>query len=152
MENVIYEGVFLKRKDVTSIMLEIRGSKNTELRRDPENYHATTEFKPSCAHEKWYGEEVIVKVTGYMKDKELHADFYITGNEGLSVELDCENTELKEYLDSLNKSFHITVGYDDKPKYTNLLDFSKAKKVNFTLKGKFGGYYPSGIKIVKKEV
>jgi len=118
----------------------------------PQEFHVTTEFLPSVTHEDLYGTEVSVHITGYKFGTVADPkDGTISENEGFKVELQSENTEMQELLDSINKNWHISISYTIGGKYTELIDFSDAEPVNITLTGTFGRCDSNGKLMLKKE-
>lgn len=68
----------------------------------------------------------------------------MTSNEGFKAEVSSENEKLNEYLQSLDKNYHITGAYQDSAQYTEYIDFSRGEAMDVSLAGTFGGYRSDG--------
>ena len=145
-----YEGIFLSAEDVTEAF---RSASDHYPRYPvvPEEFHVTTEFLPAATHENLYGTEVTVHITGYIygtaKDKTGDP---ASDNEGFVVELQSEDAEMQELLNSFEKNWHITGSYTIGAKYTEYLDFSEASPVDFTITGTFGKCDSDGVLVLNK--
>lgn len=123
--NVRYEGFFLYDTELES-----------ELNKDIEFKHVTTEYKPARTHEHLYGKEVTMYITGYGNDGK---------NEGVSVKLGnfVADEELEKLFNQIPKP-HITlsVSNEGKPVDTANLIFEHKKLDKFpkVLILKFGGF------------
>ncbi len=106
----------------------------------PPEFHVTTEFMPAEHHDALYGTKVTVHIVGYtygtVHDDEEDLD---SQNEGFIVELTTDNEDMQALLDSYEKTWHVTGSYTEGGKYTEFLDWSKAKPMDITLTGTFGG-------------
>ena len=140
---VVYEGVFLDNQEILDLFAKVRGEQ-APYETVTKEFHVTSEFMPSEAHEKWYGEKISVHITKYKAAEVKMDDGNITENEGFKAELSSDNEELNEYLKSLNKNFHITGSYKDAAKYTDQIDFSDGEDLDETVEGTFGGFYSDG--------
>lgn len=140
---VVYEAIFLDNDEVANIFKSIRGDE-TPFDKVTTDYHVTSAFMPESDHKKWYGSKVNVHISKYKIQEVKMDDGNMTSNEGLKVELTSENTELNEYLISLNKNFHITGSYKDAAKYTDSIDFSDGEDLDINIEGIFGGFYSDG--------
>ncbi len=137
---VVYEGIFLDNQEILDLFASIRGE-TAPFDNVTKEFHVTTEFMPSEAHSKWYGEKLSIHISKYLLADTTMDDGGTTSNEGFKVEVSSDNEEFNEYLKSLNKNFHITGSYKDAAKYTDKLDFSEGEDMNVTVQGTFGGFY-----------
>ena len=135
---VIYEAVFLDEEEVQEIFAEIRG--NPEFAKTPRDYHMTTLYYPDEPATDLYGTKVRLHVTGYQSERFLDEKLHITGAEGLRVQLECDDPEFQEYFSQFNAQWHVTGSYMTEPVYTGLLNYRKAKPIDYTIDGVFGAY------------
>lgn len=141
-EKWYYEAVFLNNDEIRDIFRQMR--ETPPFGRETKKYHVTTKFMPEKTHEEWYGESVTVHITSY-KVQEISADDgKMTANEGLKAEMTSGNVKLQEYIDSLNKNFHINGSYRDSAKYTEKVDFSDGRQLDITVTGTFGCGHSDG--------
>ncbi len=136
---VVYEGVFLNSEDVLKMLEEIRGPK-APYENVSKEYHVTTMYKPEKDFRELYGSDVNVHIIGYLNGQATADDGTITHNEALVADLISDDPILADYLSSSQEGWHITCSYETKAFYSNLMDYSKAQKVDYTLSGKFGAY------------
>ena len=117
--NIIYEGFF------------VLDTLSSNLEKDIEFKHITTEFKPAKTHEYLYGTEATFVVTGYGND---------SVNEGYKVQLvSCDSDELVElYRNILLPHITLSVSKEGKPVNTKNLTFIDSSSL--TIRTKFGGY------------
>lgn len=141
--SVIYEGIFLDNDEITGLFTSVRGEE-APFDNVTKDFHVTTEFMPEEVHTEWYGEPIRVHITAYAVQEVATDDGQMTSNEGFKVEVSSENEELNEYLESLDKNYHITGAYQDSAKYTEYIDFSKGEQVDESVTGTFGGYCSDG--------
>ncbi len=140
---VVYEGIFLDNQEILDLFAKVRGEE-APYETVTKEFHVTTEFMPSEAHSKWYGEKITVHITKYKSAEIKMDDGNMTANEGFKAEVTSDNEKLNEYLKSLNKNFHITGSYKDGAKYTDQIDFSDGTVLDETVEGTFGGFYSDG--------
>lgn len=138
----IYEAFFLDNEAVNGIFDGIREVPPFE--KVTKDFHITTKFMPSEQCIKFYGEKVKIHITAYKIGDVTDDNGSITTNEGLKANIITDNEELREYLDSLNKNFHITGAYKDAAKYTEYVDFSDGIPLDLYVEGTFGCYYSDG--------
>ena len=134
-----YESILLDKDEVTKVFKEMNPD-FPSFDVCPPEFHVTTEFMPSEKHNELYGTKVNVHIIGYTSGT-VHddADDVTSQNEGFIVELSADNEDMQKYLDSLDKTWHVTGSYTAGGKYTENLDWSKAKAMDVTLTGTFGG-------------
>ena len=133
-----FEGFFLSNEEVT----EAFRSASDEFPRYsvvPDQFHITTEYMPEKTHEDLYGTEVTVHITGYKYGTSIdETDGSTSENEGFKVELETEDPEMQELIDSIHKTWHITGSYTTAARYTKYMDFSDAEPMDIVLTGTFG--------------
>ena len=106
----------------------------------PPEFHVTTEFMPAEKHNDLYGTKVTVHIIGYASGSVYDEEEDVTSeNEGFLVELSTDSEDMQKLLDSYDKTWHVTGSYTAGGKYTEQLDWSKAKPMDLTLTGTFGG-------------
>lgn len=91
---------------------------------------------------EFYGTAVNIHIYAYQAGEVCADEGNMTANEGFFCTVKTDNADLQRYLDSLNKNWHITGSYNDQngAKYTEALDLTGARKVDYTVTGHFGGY------------
>ena len=127
-QNCLYYGVFFRPEEVRHAMKR-SGQSRQVLEREIEQPHVTVAYKPSEIPFHLFGETVRAVITGYGADAQ---------NEGVSVVLHSDNTELNALLDEVAVP-HITlsISADGKAKNTARLRFEPINRV-VELKGLFG--------------
>lgn len=118
---VIYEGFFIIDK------------MDSNLDKDIEFKHITTEFRPTKTHEHLYGTMATFTITGYANNGI---------NEGCSVALkSCDNDELVDLFNNISVP-HITlsVSNEGKPVNTKNLNFKDGFNGNTIVHAVFGGF------------
>ncbi len=141
--DVIYEGAFLDNDEITDLFASVRGE-TPPFDNVTKDYHVTTAYMPEELHTDWYGEPVSIHITAYAVQEVAMEDGRMTSNEGFKAEVSSENEELNEYLQSLDKNYHITGAYQDGAQYTEYIDFSEGEAMDVSLTGTFGGYRSDG--------
>lgn len=133
-----YEAVFLDKEDVEAAFGSV-AEDFPKFETVPQEFHVTTEFKPDPRHADLYGSPVTVHITGYtygsVPDPE---EGVVSDNEGFLVEISSPDDRMQQFLDDIDKKWHITGSYTIGGKYTEQLDFSDATPVDVTLTGVFG--------------
>ena len=146
-----FEGIFLSYDEVIDAAKTV-SDEYPRYSVVPEEFHVTTEFLPSVTHEDLYGTEVSVHITGYQFGTATDPkDGTASENEGFRVEVQSENPEMQELLDSIDKKWHLSISYTNGAKYTEYMDFSDADPVSITLTGKFGRCDSNGKLMLEKE-
>ncbi|MBR2768463.1 MAG: hypothetical protein IKD68_05985 [Solobacterium sp.] len=141
---VVYEAVFLDTSEITEVFRNIRGEK-APYELSPKDYHITFTFRPAFASYKLYGTKVTANGISYKAGDVIDDEGGTTQNEGILVNLQADNPEFKQLINSIHKhAWHITGSYSHKAKYTGDLDFSDAEPVMFTISGTFGAYLSDG--------
>ena len=126
--NVVYEAFF------------VQGPLASNLSKDIEFKHITTEFKPAISHEHLYDQQATFVITGYGNDEV---------NEGYSVKLvSCESDELRELYEAISIP-HITLSVSSEGKAVNTKNLDFRLTNEFTILTKFGGFL--GKPIYKEE-
>ena len=126
--NCLYYGVFL-RPDALDSAMERSCQTRSPLERKIVHPHVTVAYKPGEVPFHLFGERVRVVITGYGSDAE---------NEGVSVTLHSDNTELKELFSQVEVP-HITLSVSPtgQTKNTSGLSFAPIERV-VELTGVFG--------------
>lgn len=139
--SVVYEAFFLNNDEIRNLFAEIRGP-DAPYAIMTANLHVTTAFIPQKDMHEFYGTSVNVHIYAYQAGEVCADDGNMTANEGFFCTVKTDNSDLQRYLDSLNKNWHITGSYSDQggAKYTEALDLTGARKVDYTVTGHFGGY------------
>lgn len=142
---VIYEAFFLDNDEILKLFSEVRGPE-APYENLTKDFHVTTAFMPEHDMHELYGTEVTVKIYAYQDGNVTADDGSTTANEGFFCTITTENEALQNYIDSTEKNWHITGSYKDAggAKYTEYLDLTGAKQVNYTVKGRFGGSMSNG--------
>ena len=145
---IIYEGFFIEECEGIKEWLSCKSNKYNEVQGrivvNPDLYHVTTEFRPEEPHTKWYGEKVKVSLSLYKPYSE--AEDTKTGEkvmvEAFKVQdIITSNSELKNYLDTIKKQFHITISYSRKAVDSNYIDWDKEScNAGIGITMVFGGY------------
>ena len=134
-----YESILLDKDEVTDAFKSVsKGFPRYAV--CPPEFHVTTEFMPAEKHNSLYGTKVTVHIVGYTYGALYDAEDDVTSkNEGFRVEVSSDDKDMQKLLDSYDKTWHITGSYTEGGKYTEQLDWSRAKPVDITLEGTFGG-------------
>ena len=150
---LIYEAVFLDESEVKDIFRNIRGEE-APYEYCPKDYHITVNYLPETPSVQLYGSEINVSGSVYKAGDVLDDKGNYTQNEGILVDLVSDIPEFRQLMDSNHEQvWHLTGSYSGKPKYTNSLDFSDGKPVEFVITGQFGGYMSDGtIKFTSEDV
>ena len=122
----LYIGAFVNNEELYNKCTNI-GSRLSKL---IDSLHVTFQFKPEEINELLFGEELLIKVVGYGADK---------NNEGLFVEVNTNNPELKKLIDKVEVP-HITLSISEKGRAVNTRFLSFKAIEPFYIKGLFGGY------------
>ncbi len=67
-------------------------------------------------------------------------DGTVTHNEALEADLKSDDLYMRNYLETSQEGWHITLSYEDYAYCTNQMDYSDAVKTDYTVQGVFGGY------------
>jgi hypothetical protein len=135
---VRYEAVFLDNDEVDAMLRSIRG--DAPYPRHSSNFHITTVFSPEQDAGALYGKEAEARFIGYKACEVTDEKGNTSCNEGLKVLLSSDDTALAEYLGVVDKNFHLTGSYTTASKYTEYIDFSDMKPIDYTLRGVFGAF------------
>ena len=134
-----YESILLDKAEVVKAFRQANRD-FPKYRVSPPEFHVTTEFMPAEKHNSLYGTKVTVHIVGYTYGAVYDAEDDVTSkNEGFRVEVSSDDKDMQKLLDGYDKTWHITGSYTEGGKYTEQLDWSKAKPVDITLEGTFGG-------------
>lgn len=142
---VVYEAFFLDNEEILRLFSDVRGAE-APYEYLTKDFHVTTAYMPEEDMHEFYGTEVTVHIYAYQNGEVQADDGTMTANEGFFCTVNTENAEMQRYIDSLEKSWHITGSYAAKggAKYTEYLDLTDAEKVDFSVKGRFGGVLSDG--------
>lgn len=133
-----YEGIFLPADKVIEVF-KLVSDEYPRYSVVPDQFHVTTEYLPETTHEELYGTEVTVHITGYKYGTVIDPeDGSSSQNEGFKVEVLSEDSAMQEFLNSIDRNWHITGSYSTAARYTKYMDFSDAVPVDFTITGRFG--------------
>ena len=129
--NYIYIGCFVS---LNILFARLADFSNNRLPKIIKNPHITFSYMPHAVNEALFGEDVRLTVTGYGNDGE---------NEGVSVVMQSENTELAEMIKRIEVP-HITVSVSEtgRPVNTRRLLFRPIEP--FEMAAEFGGYSKFG--------
>lgn len=141
--SVIYEAFFLDNEEIIQLFNEVRGAEPPyeNLTKD---FHVTTVFRPKRDKRRLYGTEVTVHIYAYKNGTVKTDDGTVTSNEGFFCTVSSENPRVQRLIARLKKNNHITGSYELNPKYTGFLELNDAQPVDFTVKGRFGGFFSDG--------
>lgn len=143
-KKVVYEAFFLDNDEILSRFAEVRGE-TAPYERVTKDFHVTTSYMPETDCRSLYGREVTIRVTLYQCGVVLDDNGQPTSNEGFFGSVSSEDAELMAMIDSIDKNWHITGSYQGAAKYTEYLDLTDAKEVDFTVKGVFGAFLGDGV-------
>ena len=140
---VKYEAFFLYNDEIINLFYAVRGTVNpyTNLTK---LFHVTTRYMPEHDMRELYGTEVTVHIFAYKNGTAAADDGGVTSNEGFFCTVSSDNPRLQQFIDGLNKRWHITGSYEHNAKYTEYLDLTDAEPVDFTVLGRFGGFFTDG--------
>lgn len=145
MPTVVYEAFFLDNEEILKLFAEVRGPEAPHAIMT-QDFHVTTAFMPEQDMREFYGTEVTVHIYAYQDGEVTADDGKLTANEGFFCTVTTENPDMQDFIDHLEKNWHITGSYQDQggAKYTEYLDLTGAREVEYTVKGHFGGYMSDG--------
>ena len=117
------------------LMAAVTPIREQRLEREILQPHVTVQYQPETVDERLFGENVLIRVTGYGCNGR---------NEGLSVQVQSRNPDLQKLLDRIAVP-HITlsVARDGSSVDTRELDFHPVEP--FTVRGRFGGCLPGRV-------
>lgn len=118
-ETIHYVGAFVDNEELAE-KLEKNGVKRNILSRPIRGTHVTFQYRPKELDESLLGEVVNVRVVGYGCDGE---------NEGVAVELSCENEKIRELSEKIEVP-HITLSVSEngRPVNTRYLRFTPIER------------------------
>ena len=140
---VIYEAIFLDNEEIRSLFAEVRGPE-APYPKMTQDFHVTTAFRPHQPLQSLYGAEVTVHITAYQRGEITAESGESTENEGFFCSVTAENSALREIFSASDRKWHITGSYRDAAKYTELLELTGARAVDYKVRGRFGGYLSDG--------
>lgn len=143
---VIYEAIFLDNDEILGLFAAVRGTE-APYPKMTWDFHVTTAFRPEQDLRSLYGTEVTVHITAYQRGEVRTDSGESTENEGFFGSVTTESRALREILDRTDRKWHITGSYRDEAKYTEQLDLAGAKTVDYTIRGRFGGYLDNGTQV-----
>lgn len=141
--NIKWEALFIEDSKKINTIIKNLDLNSEELENKVINYHITTEFNPKIKHYDFYGVSAIITIKGYVIDYDIENPYHSdkTSAKGFVVsDIQTTNKELQDYINSIDKKFHVTTSYSCAAVDMNYADYNKIIPYKFKVVAKFGGY------------